>query len=340
MLRVGLAGYGFMGKMHTQCHAAAKKSQIVAMADVDAAKRAEGEKLGWKCYASIGEMLAAEKLDVVDICTPTFLHEECVLAAAKAGAQIMCEKPLSLTLDACDHMIAAAEKANVNLMVGHVIRFWPEYQVIKELLDSGKYGKITWVSARRLSPAPNYAWDGWLLDPKRSGGAVLDLHIHDLDYLNYILGAPQQTAANWAAGPNGGVDMVMTSGWGYKSGAKSIAEGGWALPGTFPFNMALTVVCEKATFKFDMAASPSLMVYPEQGDAFAPEVPEPKVESTGDAGGNLSSLGGYFNEIQYYMSCVEAGRKPEVVTPQDAREAVRLCLAAREAAQSGKIVNM
>ena len=341
MIKVGLIGYGFMGHMHAQCYGATGQASVAALVDPEPDRRKEAEaKLGCRTFAAISDLLDSNEVDMVDICTPTYLHEEQVIAVAKAGKPILCEKPMSLSVESCDRMIAAVKDADVPMMTGQVIRFWPEYQVVKDIVDSGKYGRIEWLSARRLSPPPTWAWHGWLLDPARSGGAVLDLHIHDQDYIAWLIGTPKKIQANGILGPKGGVDSVLALGWEHKNGAKSFAEGSLVLAPTFPFNMSLLVACEKATIRLDSGGSPSLMVYPFEGEPFAPSLPAPKVSVSSDAQGNIGSLGGYYNEIKYFLDCLAAGKKPEVVTPQDAREAVRISLAVRESAITGNTVRL
>jgi predicted dehydrogenase len=341
MIKVGLVGYGFMGHMHAQCHEATGQARIVGLADVEPDRRKEAEeKLKCRAFGSLAEMLGSADIDMVDICTSTYLHEEMAIAAAKAGKHILCEKPMSLTVESCDRMIKAVKKAGVQMMIAQVIRFWPEYRVIKEIVDSGKFGPVEWLSARRLSPPPTWAWQGWLLDPARSGGAVLDLHIHDLDYIAWLVGAPKMVHACGSPGPKGGIDSILTLGWRHTSGAKSLAEGSLVLAPGFPFNMSLLVACEKATIRFDSGASPSLVVYPMEGEPFAPPLPAPQVGVSTETQGNIGSLGGYYNEIKYFLNCVEAGRDPELVTPKDAREAVRISLAVRESARTGKTVKV
>lgn len=341
MIKVGLAGYGFMGHMHAQCHAATGESRIVALTDGEPDRRREAEdKLHCKTYPTIEEMLAAGGIDMVDICSPTYLHEKMVVAAAADGKPILCEKPMSLTVEACDRMIAAVDRAGVPLMIAQVIRFWPEYRVIKEILQSGRWGRLEWLSARRLSPPPSWAWKGWLLDPSKSGGAVLDLHLHDLDAIAWLAGPPKFVQAIGVPGPQGGIDSVVTLGWGHPSGVKSVAEGSLNLSPGFPFNMGLVVACEKATIRFDSGLSPSLVVYPFDGPSIVPHLPAPKVGASVETAGNVSSLGGYYNEIKYFVTCLREGRKPDVVTPAEAREAVRICLAAAKSATTGAIVTL
>jgi len=341
MIKVGLVGYGFMGHMHAQCHEATGQARIVGLADGQAERRKEAEdKLKCRAFGSLGEMIASTEIDMVDICTPTYLHEEMVVAAAKVGKHILCEKPMSLTVESCDRMIDTVRQAGVRMMVAQVIRFWPEYQVVKEIVESGKFGRVEWLSARRLSPPPTWAWQGWLLDPARSGGAVLDLHIHDLDYIAWLVGAPRMVQACGSPGPKGGIDSILTLGWEHGSGAKSLAEGSLVLAPGFPFNMSLLVACEKATIRFDSSASPSLVVYPMEGETYAPPLPAPQIGVSTETQGNIGSLGGYYSEIKYFLDCLEAGKAPEVVTLKEAREAVRFSLAVRASAKSGKTVKL
>lgn len=338
MVKIGLSGYGFMGHMHAQCYAATGEAVVAALADVEPEKRREAaEKIGCPVYASLGEMLAAGGVDAVDICTPTYLHEEQVLAAAAAKKPILCEKPMSLTVASCDRMIAAAAKAGVPFMIGQVIRFWPEYGIVKEIVASGRYGRAAWASARRWSPPPTWAWRGWLQNPKLSGGAVLDLHIHDQDYIAWLAGAPKYVRACGVPGPKDGVDTVLALGSDHASGARSAVEGSLTLSPGFPFNMALLVACEKATIRFDSSLTPSLAVYPFEGEAFAPALPPPPKTGPAEAQGNIGSLGGYFNEIKYFVDCIASGVKPSVVTPEEAREAVRICLAVAKSAATGRV---
>jgi predicted dehydrogenase len=329
-----------MGHMHAQCYTATGEAKVVALADIDAAKREEAvEKLGCSTYANINDMLAAEELDIVDICLPTFLHEECVIAASGKVKTVICEKPMSLSVESCTRMIEETKKNGTRFMVAQVLRFWPEYMVIKELVASGKFGKIVWMSAQRRSSWPT-SWENWYADPAKSGGAVLDLHIHDEDTFAWLIGSPKKIDARGQTGPGAGINSVQVLGWDYENGAKTYAEGALNLGTGFPFNMALMVACEKATIKFDMSSNPALMVYPFEGEAFEPEVPKPSVGKSTETSGNVSDLGGYFNEIQYLIECVKADKPITVVTPEDARESVRICLAVEKSAKINQVVEL
>jgi predicted dehydrogenase len=341
MVRVGLAGLGFMGGTHAQCHAALPNVELVAVADVEQDRREKfAETYGAKPFASLDEMLASADVDMVDICLPTYLHREAVGKVAAAGKDVLCEKPMAMTVADCDAMIAATQKAGVKLMIGQVLRFWPEYVVIKEILDSGRLGKIKWASATRMSPPPTWSWREWLFDPKLSGGAVLDLHIHDLDTLQWMLGKPATVSAAGVKTKRGGLDNVLTTLTGHPGGQVSFAEGSLDLAPGFPFTMGLKVDCEGGTIELNTRLSPSLLVAPAGGGIEHPEVPAIEVPTVAGAGsaGNISALGGYFVEVKYFVDCVDKGERPTRVPAEEAKSAVALCLAATKAAETGQAV--
>lgn len=340
MVKIGLIGYGFMGKMHAECYAASGTGRVVAIADVEADRRDQAaDEYGCRTFDSIEALLGGADVDAIDVCTPTYLHEEHVLAAVKAGKDIFCEKPLALTNESCERMVSAAGNAGVKLQVGHVVRFWPDLQVVKSVLDSGRLGKPVWASARRLSAPAIWAWQGWLQDPARSGGAILDLHIHDLDFLTWMLGRPTHVLSSGIRTAAGAFDTALTTLIGHSDGITSQAEGSLAMPDGFPFTNQLLVVCEKGSIQFDLTSAPSVIVRPEGAPEEYPEIPTVEAGSA-EVGGNVSSLGGYFNEIVYFLECVRRNRHPEIITPDEAAFAVRLCLAATESAETGRVVEV
>lgn len=347
MVRVGLAGLGFMGGTHAQCYAALPNVELVAVADPEPDRRGKFAQLyGARPFASLEAMLIAVRagsleLDMVDICMPTYLHRRAVEMAAEERKHVLCEKPMALTLADCDAMIAAVQRAEVQMMIGHCLRFWPEYVVIKQILDSGRLGPVQWMSATRMSALPDWSWQGWQLDPELSGGAVLDLHIHDLDTLQWMLGRPAWINASGAyRPPRGGLDSVFTHLDFPTAGVVATAQGSYALPPGFPFNMGLTVSCREGTILFDMSRTPSLSLYPADGGIEYPEVPKIEVPqgSGAGSGGNISALGGYFNEVQAAILEVlgHGAWGLTGVAPEDARNAVALALAVGRSVDSGE----
>lgn len=336
MIKVGLLGAGFMGSMHSQIYKLLPDAKLVAVADLDP-KRADeiAKDHNAKSYADANSLLADENLDLdlIDICLPTPLHTQYALLAAKRGCNILCEKPFTLDLAALDEVIAAVEQAGVKLMVGQCIRFWPEYQFLKAAIDKEKYGKIQGAWFSRLSPLPTWSWEGWLLDPAQSGGAAFDMHIHDTDFILYLLGKPgavSSTIIEDKYGPSHistvyHYDNLMVAG-----------ECGWNYPASFPFKMQYRVICEEAVLVFDGA---ELWLYPYEGDAEKIELTKAASESA-EIGGNISDLGGYYNEIEYLIACLMEQKTPKIVTPQSARESVVVTLAEIEAGKTGKTIKL
>jgi len=342
MVRVGLAGLGFMGGTHAQCHAALPNAELAAVCDLEKDRRDKfAETYDAKPCATLEELLATD-VDMVDICLPTYLHREAVEAAAAAKKHILCEKPMALAPADCDAMMGAVKQAGVHFMVAHVIRFWPEYQVVKEILDSGRLGRIQWMSATRLSPPPTWSWKEWIFDPKLSGGAVLDLHIHDLDFIAWVLGKPKAVSAGGVKTKRGALDSVFTMTSGHPNGAVGMAEGCLDMAAEFPFTMGLKINLEGGSLEINSRLSPSVVVAPKDGGVENPEVPQPEVPAAASAGsaGNIEALGGYFVEVQYFVDCLDSGKRPDLVTPEEAKFAVEICLAATKSADTGKPVSL
>ncbi len=327
MVRVGLVGAGFMGKMHANVYSVLDDATLVAVADTAPGVAAEvAGQWDARAYESFEDMMAAEKLDLVDICLPTYLHAEYTVKAANAGVDVMCEKPMAMTVEEADRMIAAARDNNVRLMIGHCIRFWPEYEILKEYTDSGRLGRLKSINLTRVSPLPVWCWDGWLLDESRSGSAVLDLHIHDTDYILYLLGQPDEIFSRGTQDKNGLSHIYTTMTFG---NTVASIEGGWDFNDTFPFKMAFRAVFEKGALAMDGGP---LTIYEDGKDPVQPEID--RMEAAG-AGGNISDLGGYYREIKYLIDCIVNNKPLVTVTPQSSRQSLAVVMEEIRQAKAG-----
>jgi predicted dehydrogenase len=336
-IKVGVVGFGFMGKMHTNIWGTHPDVELTAICDpnVDALSKdklvTEGNLATGSVetidldkiakYSDYDKFLDHERLDVVDICLPTFLHCDHTVRALDSGKHVMCEKPIALTLEEADKMINAAKKSNKSLFIAHCIRFWPEYAWLKQAVDEERYGKVKAAIFKRVSPLPGWGWNNWLLDQKRSGDAALDLHIHDTDFIYYLFGKPKDIYSQGASVLTSGTDIITTS-YIYDDVPVVFAIGSWGSPGTYPFEMAFTVLCDQATIEYSINKTPTLTVYKTDGSTEQPEL-EP-----GD---------GYTREIEYFADCIKNGRKPTVVTSDDARYALELTLKEKNKASLAKM---
>ncbi|MHB9033543.1 MAG: Gfo/Idh/MocA family protein [Anaerolineae bacterium] len=337
MLRVGLIGLGFIGQVHFHAYEALKAEvKIAAVCDIERSRLeqaggitgnigGEQQKLNLDAvalYTDAAKMLAEQKLDIVSICLPTYLHAKYAIMALQAGANVFCEKPMAIDVAECDAIISAAEASGKELQVGHVIRFWPEFTWARQAMMDGTYGKLLAVHFQRLSQTPTWSWQNWLLDGTKSGGAVLDLHIHDADFVQYLLGLPHAIYSRSYNGPSKDADHISTD-YLYEGDAVVTATGGWVMTKSFGFRQAFDMVLEGASICYDATRSPSLTVYPAAGEAFSPEI------TPGDA---------YHIEIAYFVHKVAGQKQPEIITPFESRESVRLILAEKKSAQTKRVV--
>ena len=337
MVKVGILGIGFMGTAHFKAYTAYRKAKVVALSDLnpkrlsgdwsDIAGNIEGSQAAGADLSKIhlharpADMFADPDVDAVDITLPTFLHAKYTVAALKAGKHVICEKPMALSSAQCRKMIDAARKARKRLFVGHCIRFWPEYEAMREIIRGKKHGRVLSAVFTRLSGLPTWSYQGWLLDGKRSGGAALDLHIHDADFILHLFGKPRSVASRGSGLRAGQFDHIVTC-YEYAANRVVCAEGAWDYPPTFPFSMGFRVVMDKAT----LALQPEgLMLYPVKGQPKAVKV------AAGD---------GYQRELRHYVDCIEKNRKSDVLTPESAMQSVKLIEAEIKSAQTGRAVKL
>lgn len=338
MTRVGIIGLGFMGKMHFRCYRALAGVKVVAICDTDKAKfrdtggtagniqgaEAPLDFTGVGLYDNFNRMLAEANLDILSVTLPTYLHKKYAVKALKAGVNVLCEKPLAMTVADGEKIAAAAKESGRLLQVGHCIRFWPEYAKTKEIIDSGKYGRVLAATFQRLSLTPTWSWDNWLMDPAKSGSAALDLHIHDSDYVQYVFGMPKAVFSRAAGGPAGQFDHIVTQ-YLYDNDCVVTAEGGWAMTPGFGFEMSFNVVLERATISYDCTRQAAFKVAPTRGEAFTPKI------ASGD---------GYSNEIAHFVKAVRGKSVPAIITPAQSVDSLRLVLAEKRSAASGRKVTI
>ena len=321
-MEVAIVGAGFMGGTHAGCYQQIDDLEIAAVVDV---RREQREQLaadhGATPCESLDPVLADDTIDIVDCCLPTFLHKDCVVAAFAAGKHVLCEKPFATSLEECDEMIAAGERAGRKFMIAQVIRFWPEYAATKELVDQGAVGEIQAVVAHRLSAPPGWSQDNWLLQPDKSLGAVVDLQLHDLDFVRHLLGDPTSVTATCLKSETGSLDYVFTN-LKYESHL-AFTESSFMMPPNFPFRMDLRVVGTRATLEMDITREPTLWLTDSDGEVSTPAVGEKD---------------GYHREIEYFVEAVREDKPITLAPPKDSRESLRLALCSKEAAETGETV--
>ncbi len=340
MLKVGIWGFGGIATIHRRAYATLEEKgvpvKLVALCDIREEAFTKEVKINIsdpnakplpkidKCYTDIDEMMEKEDLDLIDICLPAYLHADAAIKALEKGYNVMSEKPMALNYADCERMIEAAAKAKGKLMIGQCLRFQNRYKYLKEAVETGKYGKVVSAAFSRLSASPLWSWDNWYMDVNRSGGARLDLHVHDIDMINNVFGMPARVScvANGKEGLSG-VDSVFTT-MQYDNGTVINAIGDWSYPVKFAFDFQFRVSFEKGTLVLDN--DKGLYFYDEN------EVTEI------DCPLNAHAIA---NELEYFVDIIENNKENTVNPIQSTANTIKLQDAMKESMlNGGKIVEL
>jgi myo-inositol 2-dehydrogenase/D-chiro-inositol 1-dehydrogenase len=180
-LTVGLIGAGNIAHVHVSAWQALG-TRVLVYSEAGAVELAE--QYGLEVAPSLDSLLG--QVEFVDIVTPSPTHKEIALAAIKAGRNVICEKPLTLTAADSHEVIAAAAAAGVKVYPAHVVRFFPAYSAAYDAIRAGRIGDVA--VARFFRQASSPAGAGWYRDVARSGGVIMDLMVHDLDQARWLCG--------------------------------------------------------------------------------------------------------------------------------------------------------
>lgn len=308
MLKVGLVGVGGISGAHIPAWQSMEDVELIALCDVRPEQMTRYPEL--RQYTDMDDMLAKEQLDILDICLPTYLHADAAVKAMERGIHVLSEKPVSLKAEDVHRLYETAKRNNVRFMVAQVLRFWPEYIYLKEIYDSGRYGKLLSGRMARLGHMPGWSWDNWMKDESRSGLVPFDLHIHDLDFMVYTFGKPKQVRSFRARRPD---QDVFTAVYQF-DGFYVDSEATWyAAP--YPFHASYRFQFEKALIVLDGA----LTVYEVDGKTFTVNA------DGGETGGiELPPTNAYANEIRYFADCVKAGRDADRVKEEELETVVKI----------------
>ncbi len=300
-MRIGLLGSGTMGRRHLAASAGLADVAMITRSTppYDAIAREDRAAL-------LRAMLADATLDAVDLCLPTPLHEPAALAALAAGKHVLCEKPLALTTDGCARIVDAARASGRVFMAAHVVRFFPAYRHLAETVRGGALGPVRRARFTRSAGVPE--WAAWLTDPAQSGGAILDLLVHDFDQVVALFGMPSHIAAR-------PLESASTVRCDLVCGAVAVeVEGGWFADGR-PFAAG-----------FDVEFAGARLVYRDErltllrAGGTEEEIP-------------LADDDPYAGQLRAFARCCVRKDAPNACPPEDAADAVALALAVREAAE-------
>lgn len=322
-LRVGIVGLGFMGRVHLAAYAAANAAGtpcrvigVCERAPIDARTQAVGntqrdaqiDLARVQVTREPADLFAIDDLDLVSICTPTDTHFALALMALRAGKHVLLEKPVSLVASEIERLDLEARLAGRICMPAMCMRFAPAWCWLEEAVRSRRYGAVVSAVFTRLGGRPSWG-GGFYSDSARSGGALFDLHVHDVDIVRHLFGDPD------SVGATGSIDHV-TAHYHYARGPAHVtAEGGWHPADGFPFRADFRVAFEQATVEFTSRAQTRLEI-----------ASKGRSESV-----DVDANWGYDGEIRHMLNCVREGRTSADVTLADAAAVTRILHAERHA---------
>lgn len=328
-MRVAVLGAGFMGGTHARAWQAVPGAEIAAIY-AKSPDRAQplAKSMGTTWTDDLATIVDDPSITVVDVCLPSPLHREASEAALDAGKHVLLEKPIALTLADAESIVEHAAEAGTRFMVAHVLRFWPEYVELERQLASGAFGAPRSVLATRRQAFPT--WSDLFTRSDQTGGAVIDMMIHDFDAVSWILGAPVAvTARGRRNARSGGFDQVQAL-VDFQNGGSAVIDGGMEMPESYPFGSRFEVLGEAGALEYHYRAGGrsfdaggglnQLTLYPATGSPVAAVV-EP--------------VDPFRAEVEYFAECVRTGAAPDRVTARDAIVALKLALAARASLEQG-----
>lgn len=338
MVRIGIVGIGFMGRIHFLASQRLNGAKVAAICSRDPAKRAGDwrntrgnfgpepgrvDLTGVKTYEKLEQMLADPDIDLIDVCTVTDQHMPIALAALKAGKHVIVEKAIALTPQDADSMVSAARSAGKLLMVAHVLPFFPEFRYSAETIRSGAYGKVLAAHFRRIIAKPD--WSADIGDAAKTGGPAVDLHIHDTHFIGLVCGVPKQVFAVGTVEKDAVTYLTTSYLYGPGGPAVTCSSGALSMSGR-PFVHGYEIFLERAT-----------LVYDSGGPALTQLTPDGKSTQPTLAGGG-DPISAFTDELQAAVNGVTSGKEPDLLSGKLARDALVLCHREIESVKTGKAV--
>ncbi len=335
----GIVGMGFMGKTHLDAAAKMRGGRVRAFVTSDPRKakgdfRGVGGNFGgsgtrvdvsrMNVYPTLDELLADDAVDVVDICLPSYLHAKTAERVLRAGKDVLVEKPIALATSEADRMIRTAKKSRRLLLVGQVLKFFPEFARLERAIETEEWGKLLSLHLRRIIAKPSWSADSWFADAKRSGGMTVDLHIHDTDFMVYLFGKPRAVSSSGLIRDRT-LDRIRTT-YHYRGRGKPLltAEAGWINGASLPFEHGYDAYFEKASLHYNSSHAPVPVLY---GAKSARKL-------------KLPARDGFTVELEAAAGAVRARKVPRGLAPEIAAMSLAVCRAEEKSARSGKAVEL
>lgn len=330
-IKVAMLGFGGIARAHRKAYWRLEQEgntgiELVAICDIDPAQFSNSVSINLGAdqttkeetihtYTDLDEMLANEEFEMIDICLPTYLHKEYTIRMLRAGKHVLCEKPMSLRAEDCDEMIRVAKEENRKLMIGQCLRFDLPYLFFKECIDDGRFGAVKSLFMERLGSHPTWGFEDWFSDDTKSGGCLLDLHVHDIDMARFLLGEPKAVSA---ISYDGIARWEVVNSRLFYDDVMVVVNGSWDEAPTRGFETLCRMRFEKAQV---VMRGSKITVYPNEGETYEVEIPKRDC---------------YAEEIRMIANLVmNPEMKNEANPPESAKNTVALANKLRESCDLG-----
>ena len=328
--RIAIIGCGMISKSHIPAIASLPNAEVAAVCDVIPEKaEAAGKAANCPCFMGAGDML--DRMPDIDVCliaTPTYTHLALIELCATRGKAVLCEKPIAMTYGDAVRVRDIIAKAGVPYMTAQVVRFWTGYATLLQMMSEGAFGDIRMSYFSRCSEPQRWGND-WLYDPVLGGGAMYDMLVHDLDFMDAMFG-PASSVYSLASKDQTGCWQNVFASVEYQGGALGVAETSFTMQSGYPFSMYAKVMGSKATAEWTYKAGYS--VNDRDG-----AVCELNIWRAGQPPQRLSPepYNAYAKETAYFLDCIEQGKAPQVVTLENSINVMRLVNAVETSAVLG-----
>jgi predicted dehydrogenase len=322
--RIGIIGLGFMGRTHLASYRAAG-ARVVAVLDPTGGTTAGGnlgtgadaiDLAGVEVFRDAEVFFSKAAVDAVSVCTPTDTHVAIAERSLARGWHVLVEKPVALASAEIRRLESVAARSGKLCMPAMVMRFWPGWAWLRDRIRDQQFGPLKTLTLERLGSRPKWNPE-FYADVTKSGGAMVDLHIHDADFVYWCFGKPDSLVTT------GSTEQVTTiyrvGGAGVVGGPGVVASGGWAQQSSFGFRMRYLANFERATVEFDLARG---------------EHPVTISDADGTRPVDVGSMGGYEAEVRHFLAVI-AGRESPRATLADAAVVADILALERKSLEAG-----
>lgn len=322
-IRVGILGSGGMGTFHAEAYRNIEGVEVIGLTSRDAEKAKKVAKdLGTQGFTDPYELINDPTVTAIDVCVPSSIHREFVIASLEAGKDVFCETPFALNIEDAEVMIQTAQKSKRTLLVGLLMRSISQYRYIKDLVDSGEAGQIKSLEAYRLG---SYLLEGGFDAKDHYGDPSTELMTFDFDFANWILGKPNSLTAT-TINTDKGTPGKITATLDYENDVTATIIGSGIEEVTKPYTIGFKVVFEKGVYElktvFENYEPKNTFTYQPNGEAIHLV--------------QVEEVDPYKEELKYFIETIKGEKDGKLLDAKHALEALKLSLATQQSLKENK----